>query len=276
MLDKSKKRPLTKIIFDLDDTLGDTIELFQIADRLLLDLIEEKTKYREALQKNSSNFNENEINAKKIILFEKSIVSKFREYDALEIISTGKYTKSNYKKALIHLYSDISDEYNFTINKRDMEQIKKISDIGFSPMIFKKEGINKILKNLATDYDLYVYTKGEYSVQTEKINWLGIRDYFKQIIVVDEKGNDTFNNYFRDYETNIMIGNSLKSDLLPALSNNSSSILLPKNTWFMEQMKNEDEQIKKINQKSNKYKRITVANDIYKIPKIVEDLVDFT
>ena len=217
-----------KVIFDCDDTLGDTIELFYNADRIYLSLIDGKIRYHSLLSDDAVRFKS----------FEDSVISDMRNYDAHEIRSTGKYSRENYKRAIYNLFFDEASDFNFKIMKDDFEILDEVVDTGFSADLIRKEAMENTFKMLAKEgFDIYVYTKGEDLLQRDKVRNLGLFDFVgdKKIVVVEEKSSEAFGYFFTSDD--IMIGNSLASDILPAVENSAVGIYLPKKTWTLEESK---------------------------------------
>jgi len=82
-------------------------------------------------------------------------------------------------------------------------------------------------------------TKGEREEQQQKINASALAPYFRHIHIVDEKNVDTYRALVREHElvveTTWMIGNSPKSDIVPARAVGMNAVYIPNaNTWALE------------------------------------------
>ncbi|MDR2083697.1 MAG: HAD family hydrolase [Bacteroidales bacterium] len=102
------------------------------------------------------------------------------------------------------------------------------------------DGVENVLQELQGKYRLLLVTKGDLIDQERKINKSGLKDYFDHIEVVSHKNSDDYRNLFKKTncisENFAMVGNSLKSDILPVLELNSYAIHIPFHiTWEHEQ-----------------------------------------
>lgn len=93
-----------------------------------------------------------------------------------------------------------------------------------------------VLPALAQTYRLMLITKGDLFDQEAKIARSGLADYFRHIDVVSEKNSSTYARILRRYDINprefVMVGNSLRSDILPVLALGAHAIHLPYHlTW---------------------------------------------
>jgi putative hydrolase of the HAD superfamily len=83
---------------------------------------------------------------------------------------------------------------------------------------------------LARDYRLVLITKGDLMDQERKIAASGIDHLFDRIEVVSDKTPATYARIFGDLggaQTAIMAGNSMKSDVLPALAAGAHGVFIP-------------------------------------------------
>jgi putative hydrolase of the HAD superfamily len=82
-------------------------------------------------------------------------------------------------------------------------------------------GVEATLRRLADQYRLIVITKGDLLDQERKLAASGLGDHFSAVEIVSEKTADTYARVFARYGAgaakSAMVGNSLRSDILPAL-----------------------------------------------------------
>ena len=107
------------------------------------------------------------------------------------------------------------------------------------------EGAEETLENLSTKYDLMLITKGDSHEQEHKIERSGIADYFRYLEVVGEKSEASYRKILRQYNLDpgrfLMVGNSLRSDILPVLRIGGQAVYIPNfQTWFHEHASAED------------------------------------
>lgn len=101
------------------------------------------------------------------------------------------------------------------------------------------EGVKETLEELSTRFDLMLITKGDLYEQERKIARSGIADYFRYLEVVAEKSEASYRQILERYNLNparfLMVGNSLRSDILPVLRIGGSAVYIPnEQTWFHE------------------------------------------
>lgn len=95
------------------------------------------------------------------------------------------------------------------------------------------------IAQLAKQYELMLITKGDASEQEQKINRSGIGHYFRAIEIVHDKTVTTYRKILAKYHLSpdrfVMIGNSLRSDILPVVQLGAVAIYIPhENTWAHE------------------------------------------
>jgi putative hydrolase of the HAD superfamily len=122
----------------------------------------------------------------------------------------------------------------------DLRQLIIIGKNLLSHPVNLLDGVAYSVKNLCTDYRLMVITKGELTAQEYKIEQSGLREYFKHIEIVAEKNVATYQRIFEEHHLNpaevLMIGNSIKSDIIPVLQLGAQAIHIPYHTtWKGEQ-----------------------------------------
>lgn len=88
-------------------------------------------------------------------------------------------------------------------------------------------------------YKLVVFTKGELLDQENKLRHSGLAKYFQHVEIVSDKTRQAFLNLCRTMSTApsnlLMVGNSLRSDIAPALEIGASAIYIPFHvTWQLE------------------------------------------
>tara|TARA_B100001057_G_C22529038_1_gene825049 strand:+ start:46 stop:786 length:741 start_codon:yes stop_codon:yes gene_type:complete len=103
------------------------------------------------------------------------------------------------------------------------------------------DDVEKVLRNLSSKFRLILVTKGDLRDQERKIAKSGLAAYFDHAEVVSDK---TVESYARVLERSrvpvkqfVMIGNSLKSDILPVLNLGGHGIHIPyRITWEHERV----------------------------------------
>lgn len=102
--------------------------------------------------------------------------------------------------------------------------------------------VEKTLKALTTHHSpltLVAFTKGELLDQEHKLQRSGLMPYFDYVEITSDKGEKEFLDLCRKLNIQpdelLMVGNSLKSDIAPALAIGSSGVYIPFHvTWQLE------------------------------------------
>lgn len=99
--------------------------------------------------------------------------------------------------------------------------------------------VRESLESLAKDYNLMMITKGDLFHQESRIAMSGLGELFAAVEVVSEKNPETYRKIMRRYhldaEKFVMVGNSVKSDILPVLEVGARAIHIPYEiTWELE------------------------------------------
>lgn len=102
-------------------------------------------------------------------------------------------------------------------------------------------GIEEALESLYGKYRLVVATKGDLLDQENKLKRSGIEKYFHHIEVMSEKTETEYQKLIKHLDINpnefLMIGNSLKSDVLPVLAIGGHAAHVPfHTTWAHEKI----------------------------------------
>lgn len=97
-------------------------------------------------------------------------------------------------------------------------------------------GVAETVSRVAQVYRLMVITKGDLFDQETKVARSGLADHFELVEVVSEKDAATYRDLLRRHgiapETFLMVGNSLRSDVLPVVEIGGQAVHIPYHiTW---------------------------------------------
>lgn len=151
------------------------------------------------------------------------------------------YGIKGYILSMIEAANKISD------GKISMKVTEKILEIGKNLLqkpIVLLDGIEETLQQLHGKYKLIVVTKGDLKDQHRKLSLSGLGPYFHHIEVLSEKNEVDYQKLLKrlDIEATefLMIGNSLKSDILPVLNIGGTAVHIPfHTTWAHERIDHE-------------------------------------
>lgn len=101
-------------------------------------------------------------------------------------------------------------------------------------------GVQKTLEQLNGQYKLIVATKGDLLDQERKLKKSGLADYFHHIEIMSDKKVSDYKKLLKHINCNpenfLMVGNSIKSDILPILELGGIGVHIPYHvTWTHEQ-----------------------------------------
>ena len=96
--------------------------------------------------------------------------------------------------------------------------------------------VEETLKELSEQYILLLITKGDLFDQERKICNSNLAHYFDHIEIVSEKNNSTYKGILKKHDIDpkkfLMVGNSIKSDILPVNNIGGKGIYIPfSHTW---------------------------------------------
>ena len=122
------------------------------------------------------------------------------------------------------------------------------------------DDVEDVLKSLHGKYKLIVATKGDLLDQERKLEKSGLLKYFHHIEVMSDKKEVDYKKLVNhlDIDANqlLMIGNSLKSDILPLVNIGASAIHIPfHTTWAHEEVSKEE-------QSTSTYKTVKKLSEI--------------
>ncbi len=126
-----------------------------------------------------------------------------------------------------------------------IDAVEKIIDFG-KEMLQKPvellDGVEQVLAALQKKYRLVMATKGDLLDQERKLIKSGLEKYFHHIEILTEKKEENYSKLIRHLDISpehfLMVGNSLKSDVLPVLHLGGHAFHIPYyTTWEHEQIK---------------------------------------
>ncbi|MFS4448046.1 HAD family hydrolase [Maribacter sp. 2307UL18-2] len=134
---------------------------------------------------------------------------------------------------------------NNTVSQATLKEILTLGKKMIQHPVELLEGVVEVLEKLNGKYRLIVMTKGDLLDQERKIERSGLSKYFHHIEVLSDKKENNYINLLENLEVDVreflMIGNSLKSDVLPILNIGAQAVHVPfHTTWQHEQVKEQE------------------------------------
>lgn len=158
-----------------------------------------------------------------------------------------------------------------TNGRLDGTQMQQILDIGRSLYLHPVQLLDHVLPTVTAlhqRFQLMLITKGDLVAQEMKISQSGLAGFFDVIEIVSEKDTETYRKIFKrarvDPKDVIMIGNTLRSDVLPSIRAGAQAVHIPyQSSWHHEVAEVAE---------SDKNSFITLS-DMRDLPKILDSLV---
>jgi putative hydrolase of the HAD superfamily len=129
--------------------------------------------------------------------------------------------------------------------------IEELVDLGrdmLTEQVHLLPHVPEVLAKVAAATRVILITKGDLVHQTRKVTTSGIEHHFAEIEIVLEKDTDTYSKILHRLgvaaERFCMIGNSVRSDILPVMSLGGHAVHIPYHlTWELERVDGHDEDV---------------------------------
>jgi len=202
--------------FDADDTLWVNETYFREAEQEFAKLL-------------SAYETENKIDQE---LFKKEI----------ENLDLYGYGVKSFVMSMIESALEIS---NYSISNQAINQILIIGKTMLNKPVELLEGVEEVLKILSKKYRLIVATKGDLLDQERKLKKSGLLEYFHHIEVLSDKKEENYSKLLNHLDISpsefLMVGNSLKSDVLPLVNIDAKAVHVPFHTTWAHEQVSEDQ-----------------------------------
>jgi putative hydrolase of the HAD superfamily len=142
------------------------------------------------------------------------------------------------------MLSMIESALELSNGRVSQQTIGRILELGKQMISHKLElldGVEEVLEALSAKYRLLVLTKGDLLDQERKLERSGLIDYFHHVEVLSDKKEINYTRLLEHLEIGVseflMVGNSLKSDVLPILNIGARAVHVPfHTTWAHEEV----------------------------------------
>ncbi|WP_320018292.1 HAD family hydrolase [Labilibaculum manganireducens] len=146
------------------------------------------------------------------------------------------------------ILSMIETSLKITKGNISSEKIQSIIELGKRQMnksIELIDGVVDVLESLQGKYRLIVATKGDLLDQERKLKKSGLLKYFHHIEVMSDKREDDYKKLIQHLDIPasefLMVGNSLKSDILPVLNLGGKAVHVPFHTTWEHELVSDEE-----------------------------------
>ena len=160
----------------------------------------------------------------------------------MENLSMYGYGIKSFILSMVESALEIS---NKSISNKAIQDILNIGKNMINKPVELLDGVEEVLKALFPKYRIILATKGDLLDQERKLENSGLTKYFHHIEVLSDKKEANYSQLLNHLDINpsefLMIGNSLKSDVLPLVNIKANAIHVPYHTtWVHEQVKEEE------------------------------------
>lgn len=130
---------------------------------------------------------------------------------------------------------------DYKIKGKDIERVIQLGKEMLEQPVEVLPHVDEVLDLLENYYQLMIITKGDLWDQESKIARSGLIRYFDMVEIVSEKDTKTYSEVLRrnNIQVNefLMVGNSLKSDILPIVELGAQAVHIPfYDTWAHERI----------------------------------------
>lgn len=180
-----------------------------------------------------------------------------KEMDNLELYGYGV---KGFVLSMVEMALEIS---NYNASNKTIEAILDIGKDMINKPVELLDGVEEVLETLSKQYKLILATKGDLLDQERKLEKSGLIDYFHHIEVLSDKKEANYSKLLNHLDINpsefLMIGNSLKSDILPLVNIKAHAIHVPFHTTWAH------EEVSKKESNGKAYKTVSRLREILKL-----------
>jgi len=148
-------------------------------------------------------------------------------------LSLYGYGIKGFMLSMVETAIRVSDK---TINNEIIEKIIQYGKELLAKPIELLDGVEEVLQTLKGKYRLVVATKGDLLDQERKLKKSQLEHYFHHVEVMSEKGEPDYIKLIKHLDIKpeefLMLGNSLKSDIMPVLAIGGHGIHIPYHTTW--------------------------------------------
>lgn len=189
---------------------------------------------------NEPNFREAESGFETILeryLPKQEIADKLYETEKRNLKTFG-YGAKGFIVSMIETALELTD---FALSGKEVQEIIDLGRRLLAKPIELLDEVEHVLDSLDEDYELMLLTKGDLFEQESKFARSGLSKYFHHVEIVSEKDPQTYRSLLERYQLApheiVMIGNSLRSDILPMREIGVAAVHIPYHTtWVHEQV----------------------------------------
>ena len=176
---------------------------------------------------------------------EPDLLEQLDELDLARVPQHG-LTPERFIGSMVLLYEQLATKYGSPVYLDTVRKIESLSSIILSPPILYDDTI-PFLDRMSQLGHLCLVTAGDYNVQSAKVRASGLAHYFKGIYILPTKTTETVKLILESLGVEPsncwFIGNSPRSDALPAIKLGMKAILVQRQTWAYDDIPQEEREL---------------------------------
>jgi putative hydrolase of the HAD superfamily len=160
-----------------------------------------------------------------------------RQIDVRNVEQFG-LSKERFPTSSVEAYKNLARRLGDAISEDIVDGVYRASSAVFTRPAPLVDGARDVLDSLARDHALALLTKGDTTIQEQRIADSNLRPYFRIVSIVDEKDIGSFVQLLdilgAPAATAWSVGNSIRSDILPALELGMMAVWVEAYVWAHE------------------------------------------
>lgn len=159
------------------------------------------------------------------------VMKEFNEIDVAASIELG-LTKERFPLSWVKTYRFFAEKLGKEAMNSKEEKVHSCAHKIYENQFELYETVHETLKEIQKmGVVMHILTAGDTQIQNQRVDDAMLRDYFETVYVVPSKTPEVMKDLLEGRGESIMIGNSLRSDIFPALENGMNAIHLDTETW---------------------------------------------
>jgi len=161
-------------------------------------------------------------------------------FESIDVINVDKFgfSKHRFPISMAETYRLFCDRSSWPYDRAIERKIENIAYGIFGKALITFECAEQVLASLRSHYKLILATKGDEEIQLAKIDQSGLAHFFTSIQILDHKTEREFRRIAEECELDVssswVVGDSLRSDINPALEVGFRAIWIPNDAWAYE------------------------------------------
>ena len=205
--------PRGLVIFDGDDTLWDVESLYEAARHAILALLRDRD-------------------------FDPGDWERMQRRLDLQRFEVERFSPDRFPGSCVAAYVELSKHSGRAEDPNTSAEIEAIARAVFSERAPLAPDAETVLRELRSAYSLLLLTQGDKAVQEKRVNDSGLAELFDEVVITGHKDEQVFRSIVSRAGSGVdgwSVGNSLASDIEPAVRCGMRAVLVRSQSWEFEQ-----------------------------------------